>query len=143
MAKYSSLDDLPDWPGNTPPKNRAGKKPAAELSDKFNGARSKVYRIQGVDREFFSVGELARALSRQPVTIRMWEQRGWIPKVRYRTPAPAGTQIPGKPTKGRRLYSREQVELLIDAVEAFRLNDQKKADWDGFKKHIRANWPAD
>jgi predicted DNA-binding protein (UPF0251 family) len=73
----------------------------------------------------------------------MWEQRGWIPKVRYRTPAPAGTQIPGKPTKGRRLYSREQVELLIDAVEAFRLNDQKKADWDGFKKHIRANWPAD
>jgi hypothetical protein len=42
MAKYSSLDDLPDWPGNTPPKNRAGKKPASELSDKFNGARSKV-----------------------------------------------------------------------------------------------------
>lgn len=141
--KYSIFNDLPDWPGNTPPKNRQGVKRAPQATDRFNGARSKVYRIKGVDREFFTVGELARALQRKPVTVRSWENRGWIPRVKYRTPAPAGTQIPGKPTKGRRLYSLEQVEFLVEAVDKYRINDPKKADWDGFREHIRVNWPAD
>ena len=135
------LGDLPDWPGNTPPKNRPGKKPLSELDDRFNGAKSKVFRMNGVERRFFTVGELAKALCRKPVTIRMWESKGWIPRANYRTPAPRGQQIPGKTVKGRRLYSLEQVEFLIDAVKRFNLDDPVQANWEGFKKHTSTNWP--
>jgi hypothetical protein len=142
--QLSLFDDLPDWPGNTPPKNRVSDRKVKNTpTDALNGARGKVYRIQGEDKEFFTIGELARALNRKAVTIRSWEQRGWLPKVKYRTPAPAGEQIPGKPSKGRRLYSRSQVEFLLEAVTKFNLDHSKLANWSGFQKHIRANWPAD
>jgi hypothetical protein len=139
----SLLGDLPDFPGNTPPRNRASSPKKRVAEDYLNGARAKIYRIGGVDREFYTVGELARALNRKPVTIRSWESRGWIPKVKYRTPPPAGTQIPGKVPKGRRLYSRNQLEFLVEALSKFKLDDQRSGDWSGFRNHIRANWPAD
>lgn len=143
MAKdpLDMLGDLPDWPGNRPPKNRPGGKKPSELDDRFNGAKSKVYRMNGVDRRFFTIGELAKALNRRPVTLRSWESHGWIPKANFRTPAPRGTQVPGKPVKGRRLYSLEQVEFLMDAVRHFKLDDPVQADWDGFRKHTTTNWP--
>jgi hypothetical protein len=135
------LGDLPDWPGNKPPKNRPGGNKPSELDDRFNGAKSKIYRMNGVERRFFTVGELAKALNRRPVTLRMWESKGWIPKANYRTPAPRGVQIPGKPTKGRRLYSLEQVEFLLDAVKRFNLDVPVQANWEDFKKHTTTNWP--
>lgn len=137
------FNSLPDFPGKTPPRNRKASTKVRVAEEELNGARAKVYRIGGVDREFYTVGELAKALNRKAVTVRMWEQHGWIPKVKYRTTPPAGTQLPGKPSKGRRLYSRGQVELLVEAVDRYHLNDPKKADWPGFREHIRANWPAD
>lgn len=139
----ASLGDLPNWPGNTPPRNRSANPKPRVTQDELNGARPKIYRIKGVDREFYTVGEVARALHRQPVTLRMWEQRGWLPKVKYRTPPPAGEQIPGKTPKGRRLYSKDQLVFLVEAVQRFHLDDQRKANWVGFRQHIRANWPAE
>jgi len=136
------LGDLPDWPGNTPPKNRPGsKKRVSDIDDRFNGARSKTFVVKGEERTFFTVGELAKALNRKPVTIRSWESRGWIPKANYRTPTPRGQQIPGKPVKGSRLYSLEQVEFLMDALQRFNLDDPVQANWEGFKKHTKTNWP--
>lgn len=133
------LGDLPDWPGNTPPKNRPDS-PHRPVVDGYNGAKSKIYRIAGVDRELFTVGQLAKALGRKAVTIRMWENQGWIPKATYRTPPPAGQQIPGKPTKGRRLYSVEQLKLLLEAATQFKIDDPARSDWDGFRQHIKNNW---
>jgi hypothetical protein len=135
------FNDLPDFPGKTPPKNRSTKKSDNRLEDRFNGAKGKVFRVGGEERMFFSVGELAKCLNRKPVTIRMWEQQGWIPKATYRTPTPRGEQIPGKTLKGRRLYSLEQVEFLMDALEHFKIDDPNKANWDGFRKHIKNQWP--
>lgn len=135
------LGDLPDWPGNTPPKNRPNTKRTPEIDDRFHGAKPKVFRVGGQDRMFFTIGELAKALQRQAVTVRMWESRGWIPKANYRTPAPQGQQLPGKTAKGRRLYSLEQVEFLMDALERFHLNDPNQANWVAFRKHTKDNWP--
>ncbi len=135
------LGDLPDWPGSTPPKNRGTSKPKSAL-DRFNGAKPKIYRIAGVDKELFTVGQLAKALGRKAITIRMWESQGWIPKATYRTPPPAGEQIPGKPSKGRRLYSIEQLELLLQAAEHFKIDDPTNNDWVGFRQHIKNNWPT-
>lgn len=135
------LGDLPDWPGTTPPKNRSESKPRVVL-DRYNGAVPKIFRIGGVDKELFTVGQLAKALGRKAVTIRMWEHQGWIPKATYRTPAPAGSQIPGKPSKGRRLYSVEQLEYLLNAIASFNLNDPVTADWNAFKQHVKQHWPT-
>jgi len=138
------LSDFPDWPGTRPPKNRTegakrGPKPSSGMPE---DVRPKTFRIKGEDVELFSIGDLACLLQKKPVTIRMWESKGWIPKANWRSAAPKGEQIPGKPVKGRRLYTRPQVELLSQAVQQFRLDDKSKADWTGFRQHIREHWPV-
>jgi len=133
--------DLPDFPGSRAPKNRpSSKKQDSYLSDRFNGARYKVYRINGEEVQMFTIGQLAVAVNRRPVTIRMWESRGWIPKATYRTPTPKGIQIPNKSTKGRRLYSRPQVEFLLEAMQTFKLGTAE-ADWKKFAEHTSKNYP--
>lgn len=137
------FNSLPDFPGKTLPKNRKVQTRDSLLEDRFNGAKSKIMRVNGVDRQFFTVGELAKALNRKPVTIRMWETKGWLPKAKYRTPAPKAEQIPGKALKGRRLYSLEQVEFLITALSRYEIDDPAKANWIGFRQHIKNQWPND
>jgi len=133
--------DLPDFPGTRPPKNRPNQKSVyVEASDRYNGAKAKTYTINGEKKTFFTVGGLAKALLRKPVTIRMWESNGWIPKAMYRTPAPNGVHFGEKPAKGRRLYSLEQVDFLIDAVERFCI-DSREPQWVQFKEHIKTNYP--
>lgn len=133
--------DLPDFPGKRAPKNRPeSKRSDDEIVDRFNGAKGKKYKVGGEDKLFFSIGELAKALGRRPVTIRMWESRGWIPKATYRTPKPRGTQLPDKDVQGRRLYSLEQVEFLLSASVQFGLNTESP-QWDSFRKHIKENYP--
>lgn len=132
-----------DYPGGTPPRNREDSPiPTTPLDEVIAAAKVRRYRVNGELREFYTIGELARLLNRKPVTIRMWERRGWIPHANYRTPPPKGdSQIPGVAPKGNRLYSPTQVRFLIMAVEEYSLNDQGKADWVGFKQHTAANWP--
>ena len=137
------FNDLPDFPGKTPPKNRKITQRDSLIEDRLNGAKSKKLIVNGVQREFFTVGELAKALNRKPGTIRMWELNGWIPKAKYRTPPPKKEQIPGKVPKGRRLYSLEQVEFLQTALLRFELDDPAKANWIGFRQHIKNEWPND
>jgi len=69
------------------------------------------YQVNGVEIEFFTIGHLALALGRRPVTLRLWEREGIIPKATY--------QINSESKNGRRrLYTREQVEGLVKlAVE--------------------------
>ena len=136
------LGDLPDWPGSTPPKNRKHKKASTRVAlDRYNGANPLIYTINGVDRLMFTVGKLAKALGRKSDTIRVWEHKGWIPRATYRTPPPRGDQLPGAPRKGRRLYSQEQVDFLIDALERFDLKDSRSPDWALLKTHIQQHWP--
>lgn len=140
------FNDLPDFPGRTIPKNRPKEKSIdgnGIFDDRFNGAKPKRLKVNGVERDFFTVGELAKALGRKPVTIRMWELNGWIPKARYRTAPPKAETIPGKTPKGRRLYSIEQVEFLLTALLRFEIDDPAKANWDGFRQHIKNEWPND
>lgn len=132
----SLFGDLPEWPGGTPPRNR---QPKQEDPSEYNGAKPKSYRINGIDMKMFTVGQLALAVDRKAVTIRSWEKNGIIPRATYRTPAPAGPQLPGKPSKGRRLYSQAQVDLILEAITTYRIGT-KNPDWVGFSKHIQQHW---
>lgn len=133
--------EIKDWPGNRTPKNRTNSTKPVNIPKNDVELRGKFYMIKGESIELFSIGDLALALSKRPVTIRMWESKGWIPKANWRSPAPKGEMIPNVQAKGRRLYTRQQVELLVKAAEHFCLDNKAKADWAGFRSHIRANWP--
>lgn len=70
---------------------------------------SRVYTVRGQDTEFYTIGSLATALQRQVVTLRKWEQKGYLPPAQFRAP--------GKKTKQDRLYTREQIEGLAKILE--------------------------
>ncbi|MFD9947225.1 MerR family transcriptional regulator [Nonomuraea sp. NPDC059023] len=74
----------------------------AELDDPLEGKKPRVYKVRGIDTDFFTVGQLADVLGRKAVTIRKWEREGILPHPQYR--------FTGKDTRGsRRLYTRAQV----------------------------------
>jgi hypothetical protein len=98
------------YPGSTRPivrhPNRLHTKAAPSAADW--DAKPRKYVVAGVETEFYTLGNLARALGRQSVTIRKWEREGIIPKSTY--------QSPGRdddPRGRRRLYTREQIEGIV------------------------------
>jgi hypothetical protein len=67
------------------------------------------YMIKGVEKEFFTISGLACALNKSVVTIRSWENKGLIPRTPYRSPKPRGEGLPNTSTKGKRLWTRDQI----------------------------------
>lgn len=68
--------------------------------------KPRTFTVGGKDVEFFTVGQLALALGRRPVTIRKWETEGIIPKALFSAPSE-------DPRGRRRLYTRAQVEGIV------------------------------
>jgi hypothetical protein len=128
----------PSRPGNFSTHERREEDSKGDMLDALP---SRKYLVDGVPKSFYTVGALARALGRSPVTIRSWESKGWIPSAAFRAPAPRSQQIPGKASMGHRLYSREQIEFLVHAFYLFRLDKVKGHDWPGFRQHIQDNYP--
>lgn len=77
-----------------------------EPAEPANWGKSKTFNINGTPTEFFSVGQLAAALHRSPVTIRKWERLGYLPVASFRTPGQVRE-------KAHRLYSRAQLEIIV------------------------------
>ena len=127
------------YPGSTPPRNQA-QVLDSEDDEWLTRLPSYEFLLGGVARKFYTVGSLAKALGKQPVTIRSWEQKGWLPPATFRTPPPKSEQLPGKAVKGRRLYSEEQLRFLVRAYEKYILNP-RRPNWDGFRAHIKNQYP--
>lgn len=62
--------------------------------------------VRGVATEFFSIGQLSKALSRSPNTLRAWEREGMIPKSPFVKPS-------ADPRGRRRMYTRAMVEGMV------------------------------
>jgi hypothetical protein len=137
--KRKLTEDEKTYPGKTPPRN-AGPVIDSEEQQWLNSLPAQEFSIGGEVRKFYTIGALAQALGKQPVTIRSWEQKGWLPPATFRTPAPRGPQIPGKAIKGRRLYSQEQLLFLTAAYKKYIL-DPRFPNWDGFRGYIKTNYP--
>jgi hypothetical protein len=139
MGIFSDLTEPgKDVPGKKPPMNRgANASHPVEDSPEWD-ADPIVYKHKGVDREFYTIGSLARALGRKEVTIRSWENKGVLPKSPYRSPKPKSPAVPGRTIKGKRLWTREQVEgiLRIAAEEKVILNGKPPSE--GFTKRVAA-----
>ncbi|MCZ0981884.1 hypothetical protein O1L60_31230 [Streptomyces diastatochromogenes] len=80
-----------------------------DVPDRWD-AKPQVKPYKGGYREFFGIGELAKALRRDAVTMRKWESSGVIPRATF--------VISGKTANGnRRLYTREQIEAIVRIAE--------------------------
>ena len=105
-------------------------------------SQPKIITIKGVDHEFFYVSALAKALGRSTKAVYKWEDNGWLPQSRYRTKAKQ-TNLPDKAAAGRRLYTRKQIEAVIDAAkqtDVFEVSRRTTPDWDRFTQLVAAAW---
>lgn len=120
-GKQSIFAGLPDYPGKKAPVNRDnGIAPEPEWTE-----RPTQYPVNGEMRDFYTIQHLSRALNKSPVTIRQWEKRGLLPSSTLRSPRPKRASIAGTQPRGRRLWTREQIEgiLRIAKEEMCILND--------------------
>lgn len=107
-----SLEEEWYYPGSTTPRRTVTAAPQEEtepgLLDEAVEALGEpvVFTVNGIDVEFFLIGQLAAALGRSATTLRRWETQGTIPRSGYTKPST-------DPRGRRRLYSRAQCEGII------------------------------
>jgi hypothetical protein len=122
------LSDLDDYYPNSKRKRRVKEEKVSKKDSDWTINPIKKTLPNGRDMEFYTIGALAVALGRPLVTIRYWMKEGYLPAPSYRLGDK--TDATGKEIKGRRLYSRSQIDV---AVELF-----GKA---GFLNKTRIQWP--
>lgn len=93
------------------PGSRTPVAPPAGLRDVLEGRKGEVIEVGGKEVELFTIGQLGFFLGRKPQTIRKWERNKIIPRATFVKPG-SGGDVRGK----RRLYSRAQVEALVEAA---------------------------
>ncbi|MFH9606838.1 MerR family transcriptional regulator [Streptomyces sp. NPDC017448] len=97
------------YPGSSKKIGRPRSEPPLRTPENDWSSSPRIYSVDGVDYEFFSIGDLAAALNRRPGTIRLWERQGHIPR---------GMRSPSSHTdKRQRIYTRPQVEGIRRIAE--------------------------
>lgn len=81
----------------------------------------------GSDIELFTVGALASALGRPFASVKMWNERGYLPAPPYRLPTKKDKH--GEDHKGRRLYSRAMIEAVVGILDKAGLLQVKRIEW--------------
>ena len=124
--RFSDMADS-DYPGRRKPAMRQIKRRKAAPAALPTWDEGPVfYKIGGEEREFFTIRHLAAALDYSQQSIRAWENSGLLAKSPYRSPKPKNPTIGGRNTKGKRLWTRAQIEgiLRIAAEEGVIVNKQ-------------------
>ena len=121
LIDQGKLPENFDVPGQRPPVNRGDPQPPKPQGWDHKPA---TYIIKGKVYEFFTIRHLCAALGKAPSTVRAWEARGMLPPSPFRSPTPRRQTLEGKTNKGKRLWTREQIEgiLRVAAEEQVILN---------------------
>lgn len=110
--------DEQDYPGKTRPRLRQIKRTGKDSDPPaIWDSKPVYYSVNGERKEFFTIGHLARALSYSQQSIRAWENQSLLPKSPYRSPKPRRPTIDGRNTKGKRLWTRQQIEGILRIAE--------------------------
>lgn len=128
-----------ELPGRRPP--AVGAPPERQLLDW--DARPIVKRLNNKDVEFFTIGQLAMALGVKAVTLRSWEQKGWVPHPPFRTRPPQWGGLPNKKQQGRRLWTRAQVAGIVriaqeEGMVGLPSKSRRKVDETKFRDRVVA-----
>lgn len=128
----TGFEDL-DYPGRRPPKNRG----AAPPPDKAVwDSKPLYYNVDGVKQEFFIIGHLAKALGYSVQSIRAWEDKGLLPRSPYRSPRTAKPVAGGRSNKGKRLWTREQIEGILALANKHKVILNKKPPTREFARDV-------
>ena len=121
---FSGLDTY--YPGSKR-KRREPKAPTAIQKGDWDARPSINTLPNGKDVELFTVGALATALGRPFVTIRVWNENGYLPTSPYRLPTKKDKN--GEDHKGKRLYSRAMIEAAVELFTKAGLLNVKRVEW--------------
>jgi hypothetical protein len=109
LEQFTDLDRY--YPGSRERRQTVpAPRPPAVEEDVLGPGRIMVLRGEKV--EFFTIGQLAAALSRKAVTLRAWEAAGILPTSGYHTPS-------SDPRGRRRLYTRAQCDGIIRLAKTY------------------------
>lgn len=129
IAEMESLD----YPGRRKPVNRSEK--AAPETPIWDDKPLK-YLIGGEEREFFVIGHLSKATGYSVQSIRLWETRGVLPKSPYRSPQTRKPVAGGHSSKGKRLWTREQIEAILRLAKKHKVILNKKPPTAAFARDV-------
>ena len=121
-SAFADLDAF--YPGSKRKRRPESEKSVVKAVDWDGRPLNKIYN--GKPTEFFMNNSLAQALGKSPVTIRLWERKGYIPKAPFRLPGhtKAGKEVPGK-----RVYTRELIEIAVEEFSARSLLGSARVEW--------------
>lgn len=77
----------------------------------------------GVETTLFNIGTVAEAIGRTSQTIRKWEVAGVIPETPFKQ-------------SGRRLYSKEHIDAIVDCAEKAHLAPGKNISTTNFSNRL-------
>jgi hypothetical protein len=125
--------------GAPPPETPADSEPAWD-------DHPQTKELHGEMMELFSIGALAEAIGVTPKAVYKWERQRRFPPARYRTPPPVRSNIPGKSVAGHRMYTRAQIEAVIEAAHEACVTMPRKIgtrpDWKLFTALVVRSWKA-
>lgn len=75
--------------------------------------------------ELYPINKLAEALGRKSDTVRKWEISGVLPKSLF------------KDSNGRRLYSQEQIDVIVNVAEETKIMQGSPISQTGFTKKCK------
>jgi len=125
----STFADLDVYYPGSKRKRRANEPKAVEqVQEKQWDSKPQLKTLpNGKDVELFTVGALAQALGRPFVSIRVWNENGYLPRAPYRLPTKKNKH--GEEHKGRRLYSRAMIEAAVAIFDKAGLLQVKRIEW--------------
>ena len=133
LEKFSDLEQ--PYPGRRKPVNR-DPQPAPPDTQVWTEVKPTIYIVGGEKREFYFIGTLAMALGYSVQSIRLWETAGLMPNTPYRSPRTAKPVAGGRSNKGKRLWTREQIEGILRLAKKHRVILNKKPPTPAFARDV-------
>ena len=128
LNAFSGLDKAPGSKKARKSITPLAEKRRAKIMGESNGwdATPVLKVLNGVETEVFTVGALAHALEKKVVTIRFWENKGYIPIAPYRL---RSKSLNGEKVNGNRVYTRELIEIAIEEFGNRNLLGSARVEW--------------
>lgn len=125
-----------DYPGRRKPVNR-GTKSKAKPDRPVWDEKPVKYMVGGEVREFYLISHVAMALDYSVQSVRSWEDRGLLPRTPYRSPKTKGKPQAAGSHKGKRLWTREQVEGIVRLARRHQVILNKKPPTAAFARDVK------
>lgn len=124
---FSDLDNY--YPGSKRKRREKTTKKTRQSKEDSDWTSSAVFKKLPDGRlfEFYQVSAIAQALGRPLVTVKYWIKNGYLPPAPYRLGD--NTNKHGETVRGRRLYSRAQIQKLVEIFGKAGYLDKDRINW--------------